>query len=152
MPQEYTMREEEREYVMEAIELLPTRQREAIVLHYFDGLNVTETAKAMGIPQQTASLYLKLAREKVKRKIDVRAGEKDERTGEKAAVPVGVLMTQILHKEAELFAPANEAVIQHALDACSIAIKNTAAKTAAVSAAAHSGRTSCSFAGTIRGR
>jgi len=140
LPQEFLLREEERGFVMEAIELLPERQREAVVLHYFDGMNVTETAKTMGIPQQTASMYLKLAREKVKRSLDTRDSTETTEAptdGQKAAVlPVGVLMTQVLQKEAELVGPANQAAIKHALDGCLPIIKGEAAKTAAGAGAA----------------
>ena len=66
LPFEHIDRIENRKMVNEAILLLPARQREAIILHYFDELSVKETASAMDIPIQSASNYLKLARAKIK--------------------------------------------------------------------------------------
>jgi len=48
---------------------LPQRQREAVLLHYYDGLNVTQTANAMEIQQQTVSELLKSARENIRKEL-----------------------------------------------------------------------------------
>jgi len=69
LPQEYSLREDERQIVMQSLDKLSVRQREAVLLHYFDGLNITQTASVMGISQQGASLYLKQARQKVKQEL-----------------------------------------------------------------------------------
>ena len=55
--------------MMEIIATLPSRQREAIILHYYGGLSVTEVAAAMSIPHQSVSLYLKLARKKMREEL-----------------------------------------------------------------------------------
>lgn len=56
--------------IKEIIDALPERQREAIVLHYYSGLNVTEAAKVMDISHAGVSLYLKLARKKIKEELE----------------------------------------------------------------------------------
>lgn len=45
---------------------LPVRLREAVILHYYQGLSVTETAQALGITQPSASNRLKRGREKLR--------------------------------------------------------------------------------------
>jgi len=136
LPQESIVKEESRSFVMGAIGQLPERQREAVVLHYYDGMNVTETAKAMGITQQTASQYLKLARDRIKQVIDSHADMgKQESLRAISVAPLGTIMTEVLQKEAEVFIPSNKAATQHALDICSGYIKNTTVKAATGSVA-----------------
>ncbi len=48
LPHEYAENEEFRAFVVKTIDALPVRQREAVFLHYYNGLNVSETAEAMG--------------------------------------------------------------------------------------------------------
>jgi len=48
--------------VMDVLSNLPTRQREAMILYYYDQLSVVEIAKIMEIPHQSVSRYLTLAR------------------------------------------------------------------------------------------
>lgn len=45
---------------------LPTRQRAAIYLHYWEGLGVAEVGAAMGVSPGTVKRYLHLARMKLK--------------------------------------------------------------------------------------
>jgi len=52
--------------VMGIVSNLPVRQREAVILRYFDDLNVSEVAQAMSIPHQSVSRYLDLARKKLR--------------------------------------------------------------------------------------
>lgn len=49
-----------------AVMNLPVRLREAVILHYYQGLSVTETAQALGIKQPTVSNRLKRGREKLR--------------------------------------------------------------------------------------
>jgi RNA polymerase sigma-70 factor (ECF subfamily) len=67
LPLDSAIRSEDREIIVEAVKSLPKRQKEAVMLHYYDGLNIVEAAKVMGIPYQNVSYYLILARKKVKR-------------------------------------------------------------------------------------
>lgn len=66
LPKEYMETKSHRDAVMEIVLGLPIRQREAVILHYYDELNITEVAVAMSITHQSASQYLSLAREKLK--------------------------------------------------------------------------------------
>jgi len=66
--------------VMEIISKLPARQREALMLHYYDDLKVTEIARVMSIPHQSASRYLALAREKLKAEFENTDTEKQPLT------------------------------------------------------------------------
>ena len=49
-----------------AVLRLPLKLREAILLHHYQGLNVNETAEALGISHSSASGRLKRGREKLK--------------------------------------------------------------------------------------
>jgi len=133
LPQEYLEKEADRDSVMEAIRLLPERQREAVVLHYYDGLSITETAEAMGVSQPAASLYLKLARERIKNEIG------NSRLHSMTAMPLGVLIAQSMQTESGAFLQSNHILAQRAMDGCAAYIKGMAAKMAsepvAVSAA-----------------
>jgi len=70
LPDECAEEKSVRQAVMEIISHLPTRQREALLLHYYDDLKVTEVATAMGIPHQSVSRYLTLAREKLRSELE----------------------------------------------------------------------------------
>ncbi|MCZ4120198.1 RNA polymerase sigma factor [Streptomyces sp. H39-S7] len=52
--------------VMEALAALTPRQREALHLHYLDGLKVDETAPLMGISENTVKKLLKTARNRLR--------------------------------------------------------------------------------------
>ena len=51
---------------------LPLKLREAILLHHYQGLNVNETADALGISHSSASGRLKRGREKLKELLEGR--------------------------------------------------------------------------------
>ena len=75
LPGEYLEGLSVHDAIMEIVSRLPARQREAILLHYYDELKVTEVGKAMGIPHQSASRYLLLAREKLRADLEARGLE-----------------------------------------------------------------------------
>jgi RNA polymerase sigma-70 factor (ECF subfamily) len=52
--------------VIDVLMALPTRQRAAIYLHYWEGLPVAELADVMGVAGGTVKRYLHLARKKLK--------------------------------------------------------------------------------------
>ena len=56
--------------IMRIIESLPHRQREAVLLHYYNDLNISEVATEMKIPHQCVSNYLELARKRLKIELD----------------------------------------------------------------------------------
>ena len=70
LPGEYVEDASVHDAIMEIVSRLPVRQREAIILHYYDELKVTEVARAMGIPHQSASRYLSLARKKLRAELE----------------------------------------------------------------------------------
>jgi len=69
-PSESAESAEARKAVMDAIATLSFRQREAVMLHYFDGLSMTEIAKVMGVSKQSVSEYLALSRNKLRKELD----------------------------------------------------------------------------------
>ena len=52
--------------VTEAVMRLPARQREAVVMHYIEGLKIREIAAVMNVPLQTVSSRLNRARENLR--------------------------------------------------------------------------------------
>lgn len=52
--------------VVDVLMALPTRQRAAIYLHYWEGLAVSDIAQTMGVGPGTVKRYLHLARKKLK--------------------------------------------------------------------------------------
>ena len=104
IPQEYAIHEEDRRTVMNIIDHLPGQQRKAVLLHYYDGLTLSESAKVMNVSQPRVSRCLKFALEKIRKEIS-----KQERTAEGVAfgglalLPLEPLLAQVLHQEAALF-------------------------------------------------
>jgi RNA polymerase sigma-70 factor (ECF subfamily) len=66
LPQEFAEDEEVRRTLMEMVDGLPPRQREAVFYYYYEGLRMDEIAEIMNISQPNISNYLTLAREKLK--------------------------------------------------------------------------------------
>jgi RNA polymerase sigma factor (sigma-70 family) len=52
--------------VTEAVMRLPARQREAVVMHYIEGLKIREIASVLNVPLQTVSSRLNRARENLR--------------------------------------------------------------------------------------
>jgi len=131
LPQEYIEKEEDCDSVMGAVKLLPERQREAVVLHYYDGMSITKTAETMGVTQPAASLYLKLARERIRNEIDAHAVAKPAGRQSIAMVSFGSMINKAMQNDAVVFSQTNKVPTQHALDGCMDYIKSIAFKTAA---------------------
>lgn len=55
-----------------AVMNLPIREREAVLLYYYQDMNVGEIAKALGVTQPTVSYRLKRAREKLRKELEGR--------------------------------------------------------------------------------
>jgi len=60
--------------MMKMVLQLPVRQREAVMLRYFDDLSVTEVARAMNISHQNASRYLQIAQKKLRNELESKCG------------------------------------------------------------------------------
>ncbi|MCL2392784.1 MAG: sigma-70 family RNA polymerase sigma factor [Oscillospiraceae bacterium] len=104
-PDSYMERKEQRGAIMDVIGDLSLRQRQAILLHYFDEMSVTETANVMGVSQSNVTLYLKNARNKIKSKLEPYT-EWSWESGTAhgfSAVPLGVLVSNALGEECRIF-------------------------------------------------
>jgi len=116
MPQESFEKNKSRTEIMSVLEKLPIRQREAVVLHYYSDMSVSEVATAMKISRQNASKHLSLARDRFKVLIEKKSAMAN--FGAMTAVPVGVLMAETLKAEAALFTPANASWLPDTLSVC----------------------------------
>jgi RNA polymerase sigma-70 factor (ECF subfamily) len=115
LPHEYAENEEFREFVVQTIDSLPQRQREAVLLHYYNGLNVSETAKTMGMSQAGVSQYLALARKKLRRELERHPSGYSRQLG---TVGLGALMSAVLVRHAESFRLPENAWMQKAMARC----------------------------------
>ena len=99
LPDDYAIRKEDRNVVMDIINSLPARQREVIFRYYYEGLSVNETAEVMEVTQSAVSHYLKLAKAKIQEEVQ----KQSEKTGTLNALtllPIGGLLANIFHHEA----------------------------------------------------
>ena len=121
LPQEYILAQEDRESVMRIIKSLPDRQQEAIMLHYYEGMNVVETARVMGIAHPAVSRYLALAREKIKIEFERYSAEAGGKTalGSLAGLPIGALIAQAFNQESGWLTGADNAWLNQAVGRCS---------------------------------
>ncbi|MDR0459175.1 MAG: sigma-70 family RNA polymerase sigma factor, partial [Coriobacteriales bacterium] len=99
LPMEFTIKEEDRKAMIQVIDKLPVRQREAVVLHYYEGFSVTEVAGMMGVTHQGVSRYLKLAREKVKSELSQPVALPKATVSRLASLPAGVLLALTLSED-----------------------------------------------------
>jgi len=97
---------------MEIIDSLPGQQRKAVLLHYYDGLTLTESAKIMNVSQPRVSRCLKFAQEKIKKELAKQAKSSDDVARLMAVAPLGAILTQVLNQEAAGFAGANTGWMQ----------------------------------------
>jgi len=118
LPEQIAMTAESRKVVIEAIDKLPQRQREAVMLHYYDRLNVSETAEVMGVSQPAATIHLKEARLRVKRDIESSAGKLITAMQGLVAIPLGDMLSRTLYTEGAMFVPANQTWLADTLTKC----------------------------------
>ena len=136
LPQEHAIREEARMAVIDAIDTLPGKQREAVVLYYYEGLSVSETATVMEVSQPRVSECIVLAREKVR--YELQKQQSGKVTGGMygiAAMPMGAFMTQAMQQEAELFGNENSDWIQQTIVMCGEFLQKVMPEAAAGTAA-----------------
>jgi len=105
-----------RKSVMEAVSKLPLRQREAAMLHYYDGLAVAEVAKAMDISHQGVSRYLSLAQKRLA--IELRKEKRAPDAGAPAPGPLGAAMSDAFQAMAADSVPVGLDWAQGALLQC----------------------------------
>ncbi|MCL2857705.1 MAG: sigma-70 family RNA polymerase sigma factor [Oscillospiraceae bacterium] len=116
IPQEYVESKELRKKVMQAIEGLPMRQRETIMLHYYDGLSVTEIARVLDVTTQSVSKNLAVARGKLKEELG-RGLQASGQMGAMVALPIGAVLEEVLKIESACFS-AGEAYIHNFVSRC----------------------------------
>ena len=73
-PQERALGEEVRSRIMALVQGLPDAQREAFILHRFEGMNCREIAAVVGRSQKTVESRLRLALEKLTSRIKLMEG------------------------------------------------------------------------------
>jgi RNA polymerase sigma-70 factor (ECF subfamily) len=112
LPHEYAENEELREFVVQTIDCLPVRQREAVLLHYYNGLSVSDTAKTMGMSQAGVSQYLALARKRLKRELERNPSVYG---GEMGPVGLGALMSAAIMRHFEDFRLPENAWMQRTM-------------------------------------
>ena len=133
IPQEYVENRELRHKIMNAIEGLPMRQRETIMLHYYQGLSVTEIARVLDVTTQSVSKNLAVARSKLKSELDGQLHGIS--TGSLATLSISTLLGWVLQREGACFA-AGEAYAQGFVSKCNqLPIPDTAQMVNMVSAA-----------------
>jgi len=130
LPQEFVIKDDLRRMVMDIVQQLPERQLQAVLLHYFDGLSVTEAAQVMGVTKPSVSQYLSLARDKVKRAFEGLGDEGAAYVGGMAALPVGPLLSQVFQQEATLVAPTSNAWLSQVATVSQPAMQGKAAAVA----------------------
>jgi len=124
LPSEYVLREEERRLVMSLVDKLPKRQLEATLLHYFDGMSITEVAEVMNVTQPAVSRYLSLAKDKVKTELYAHSG-RSSLIYSVAFNAAGPLMAQAMIDEASMLPYMGIKTVEHVV-AKGLSISQTA--------------------------
>ena len=112
VPQEYILRESDRKTVLDIVDNLPNQQRKAILLHYYDGLTLTDSAKVMNVSQPRVSRCLKFAQEKIRSELAKQAKRIEGAMYGLAMIPIEPLLRQVFHQEASLFSADRLAFMQ----------------------------------------
>ena len=136
IPQEYAMKESDRRMVMEIIDGLPEQQRKAVLLHYYDGLTLVESAKVMNVSQPRVSRCLKFAQEKIRKEIAKRAKKSEEVAYGLAMMPIGPMLTQVMQQEAAGFPGAHAGWMQDLINNAATIAESTTTVAAAAGATA----------------
>ena len=105
-----------RHAVTEIVGKLPIRQREAVMLHYYDELMIDDVADAMGVPQRRVSRYLSLAKKRLAAELKKRGFVPN--AGDLAVLPIEAVLSESFHAGAMEFVPANAGWAQGALVQC----------------------------------
>jgi len=134
LPQEYVESKGLSHDVMDIVARLPVRQREAVILHYYDEMNINEVASAMRISHQNASRYLTLARKKIKAELE--SIPLSSRINALAVLSVSSLISDTFQTAALSFNPLNTTWIQSILERCQQNIFESSLDVAAATAGA----------------
>ena len=111
---------------------LPERQKEAVILRYYNEFSVADTAEIMGVTVQCASQHLALAAKKIKRRLEEDSTTSERSLSAMAAMPVGAVLSGALQHGEAFYISANQAVSQSIIAKCQeYAFSEVAAQTAA---------------------
>ena len=125
-PYESAVREENRKIVMGVVDRLPKRQLEAVILHYYKGMSVSEAASAMAVTVQGVSRYLMLARGRIKRELE-KLGEKGVNMFGLTALPMGQLLSRVLREKVGRLPLSDGAWMEQAVGNCGEVVTGGAA-------------------------
>jgi len=120
--------------VMEIVSNLPGRQREAVMLRYYNDLNISEVAQKMSISHQNASKYLSMARKKIRYELEKMPFS--ARISAIALLPASSLLSDTFQSAAANFDPASASSVLNALALCQQYIFGSSADVIAVSTGA----------------
>ena len=113
-------REEVSAEINASIGRLPMRQRQATLLHYFDGMDVVRIAEMMGVSHSAVSQNLKIARNKIRSDIESAKGwsfGSRASGGFAAMLPLGGLISDALNME-KLIMQVDPQWMAQALERC----------------------------------
>ena len=112
-PQRSVESKEDHSELMKIISSLSTRQREIIMMHYYDGISVAESAKILGIARQNAAANLMRGRENIKLQL-----MKNNRMSAYSAMPIGTFLSWAFQQENSLYGIANETAFLNVMKIC----------------------------------
>ena len=117
LPDQFASSAEYRKTVMTAIDKLPLRQKEAILLHYYDRLDFSEIAEVMDATLSEVSIHLQKAIMKIKHEVEVSLVIKPETEQNQIEILSRTLST-ILFAEGDEFALAHETWLTKTIVKC----------------------------------
>jgi len=121
--------------VIDAINELPLRQRQTIMLYYYDGLNVNEIAEVMEAARPTVSVHMKRAREAIKSKVN--KVYNDELLEPTRAMSFSAVMMDMLNNDAANFVIPNAQWLPTVVEQCrEVILAGTVVATATAAVAA----------------
>jgi len=110
LPHENSMRELDRRSVISIIDKLPEQQRKAVLLYYYDGLTLAESAKVMGVSQPRVSRCIKFAQDKIRKEFAKLSKGAGTAALGFAAIPLDMILAQALQQEAAFYAGSNAVI------------------------------------------
>lgn len=146
LPDESVEKKSIRHAVMESVSHLPHRQREAVVLHYFDDMCITDVASVMRIPHQSVTRYLALARKKLMSELQQQQYIQSMQPA--SALPLGTVISDAFKAGAAEFVPSNSVWFKGVLTQCHRFILSGAATPDSFAAGAAAGAAAGTAAGT----
>ena len=126
LPFEYAIREENRVTIMKIVDRLPKRQLEAVMLHYYEGMSMSEAASAMRMSVQGVSRYLMLARGRIKKELE-RLEVSDKTARCLAFLPLGQLLERVLGEQAGRLPITDSVWLEQVMNDCAKTVASTTA-------------------------